>query len=90
MGCSAETEASFETIVFLANKVDELNLNSIMQIESSDGRIANTVKEATTSKNQKILTMDSMQSITGNDVKNGVTYYSIMENNLKVLDEALD
>ncbi len=89
VGCSAETEASFETILFLANKVDELGLTSIMQIESADGRIAETVKQATESKDQQILTMDSMQSATMKDVEDGTTYLSIMENNLEVLKEAL-
>lgn len=89
VGCSAETEASFETILFLANKVDELELSCIMQIESADGRIAETVKQATSAQNQQILTMDSMQSATMNDVKNGTTYLSIMEKNLEVLKEAL-
>lgn len=89
VGCSAETEASFETILFLANKTDELGLTSIMQIESADGRIAETVKQTTASKDQQILTMDSMQSATMNDVKAGTTYLSIMEKNLKVLKDAL-
>lgn len=89
VGCSAETEASFKTIVFLANKVDELGLKSILQIESADGSIAKTIKNNTKSKNQKILTLDSIQSATSKDIENGTTYISIMKNNLKVLKEAL-
>ncbi len=89
VGCSAETEASFETIVFLANKVDELDLHAIMQIESADGKIARTIKESTASKDQAILTMDSMQSTTSADVANGASYLTIMEQNLAVLAEAL-
>lgn len=89
VGCSAETEASFKTILFLANKADELGISSILQIESADGRIAETVKLATSAKNQQVLTMDSMQSATMKDVKNGTTYLSIMEKNLEVLKEAL-
>ncbi len=88
-GCSAETEASFQTIIFLAGKVDELGLNSIMCIEGSNVSIANTIRENTASKDQKILTLDSMQSTTAEDVKNGVTYLSIMQSNLSVLKEAL-
>ena len=88
-GCSAETEASFETITFLANKVDELGLKSILKIESSDGGIANTVKNATQNKNQTILTMDSIQSATTKEYNNGRNYLSIMEQNLSVLTEAL-
>ena len=89
VGCSAETEASFETILFLANKVDELGLSSVLQIETADGTIANTIVENTTEKNAKVLTLDSMQSTTSEDVNAGATYYSIMENNLEVLEEAL-
>ncbi|MCR5153300.1 MAG: metal ABC transporter substrate-binding protein [Lachnospiraceae bacterium] len=89
VGCSAESEASFETITFLAGKVDELGLTTILQIESADGKIANTIKENTKTKDQEILTLDSMQSVTSEDVKNGATYLGIMEENLKVLKKAL-
>ena len=89
IGCSAESEASFETIAFLANKVDELGLTCIMKIESSDGGIANTVKNATKDKNQTILTMDSIQSATTKEYANGRNYLSIMQNNLGVLTQAL-
>lgn len=88
-GCSAESEASFETIAFLADKVDELGLRTIMQIESADGKIANTIKNTTKAKDQTILTLDSMQSVTAGDVEKGVTYLSIMEKNLDVLKQAL-
>ena len=88
-GCSAETEASFETIVFLANKVDELGLHSVMTIEGKDHSIAETIVRTTKTKDQTVRTMDSMQGTTGNDVKNGSTYLSIMENNLSVLKDAL-
>ncbi|WP_090172858.1 metal ABC transporter substrate-binding protein [Eubacterium oxidoreducens] len=89
VGCSAESEASFETITYLAQKVDELGLSSILQIESSDGKIAQTIKENTTNKDQQILTLDSMQSTTAEDADNGVTYLSTMESNLEVLTQAL-
>ena len=89
VGCSAETEASFETVSFLAKKVDELNLPCVLTIEGAQHKIAETIVQNTTAKNQKILTMDSMQSATSQDVKNGTTYLSIMEKNLSVLKEAL-
>ena len=89
VGCSAETEASFETIKFLANKVDELGLNVILKIESSDGGIAKTVKDATTNKNQTIMTMDSLQSASTKEYKAGRNYLSVMEQNLTVLKDAV-
>ncbi len=89
VGCSAETEASFETITFLAGKVDELSLHSVMTIEGADHRIAETIVQNTADKDQQILSLDSMQSTTKKDVENGVTYLSVMESNLEVLKEAL-
>lgn len=89
VGCSAESEASFETIVFLSQKVDELNLKAVMTIEGPNHKIAETIKENTGSKDQVILSMDSMQSVTSKDVKDGASYLSIMEKNLDVLKEAL-
>ncbi len=89
VGCSAETEASFETIVFLAEKVNELELGVVLVIESSDQTIANTVITSTTDKDQTILVMDSMQSTTAQDIAQGATYLSIMESNLEVLKAAL-
>ncbi len=89
VGCSAESEASFETISFLSGKVDELNLKYVMTIDGSDKKIANTIIQNTKSKNQKILTLDSMQSVSETSIKNGTTYLSVMESNLAVLQEAL-
>lgn len=89
-GCSAETEASFETIVFLADKVNELGLKAIMQIESSDGSIAKTIRDNTKSKDQEILTLDSMQSVTQKQLSDGETYLNIMQDNLEVLKKALE
>ena len=88
-GCSAESEASFETISFLAQKIDELGLKYVMTIEKSDQKIAKTIIENTQNKDQSILTLDSMQSTTSADVANGMTYLSIMEGNLNILKEAL-
>lgn len=88
-GCSAETEASFETISFLSNKVDELNLSSVLTIENTQHKIAETIVANASKKNQQVLTMDSLQSTSFEDSKNGITYLSIMEKNLEVLKEAL-
>lgn len=89
VGCSAETEASFETITFFAGKIDELGLHTVLTIEKSDQKIARTVIENTKNKDQQILAMDSMQSTTSEDVKNGTTYLSTMESNLEILKQAL-
>ena len=88
-GCSAETEASFRTIVFLAQKTDELGLPAVMTIEGAHHKIAETIVENTSAKDQKILTLNSMQGTTTADVQSGATYLSIMEENLDVLKQAI-
>lgn len=89
VGCSAETEASFETISFLARKADELDLPAVITIEGSDKKLAETIVKNTASENMKILTMDSMQAATSKDAAEGITYISVMRKNLEVLREAL-
>lgn len=88
-GCSAESEASFNTIVFLAGKLDELGLKSVCQIENGNGKIAKTVIANSKTKNATILTFDSLQSTTAKQIKKGATYLGTMEKNLSVLKEAL-
>ena len=88
-GCSAESEASFKTIVFLSEKVNELGLNSVCQIESGNGKIAKTVISNSKNKKAKVLTFDSLQSTTAKQIKKGATYLGAMEKNLEVLKEAL-
>ncbi len=89
-GCSAESEASFQTIVFLAQKVDELGLPAVLTIEHPKTKIAETVVSTSQAKNARILSMDSMQGTTEADIQAGTTYLSVMEANLEVLKEALN
>ena len=86
-GCSAETEASFETVMFLSNKVDELKLPYVLTIDGTKHKIAETVISNTKSKNQKILVLDSMQSTTLN---NNTSYLAIMQKNLETLKTVLN
>lgn len=88
-GCSAETEASFDTVSFLAGKMDALGLPCVLTIEGTQHKIAETIVQNTAQKNQQILTVDSMQAVTANDASSGVSYLSIMEKNLSVLKKAL-
>ena len=88
-GCSAETEASFETVAFLSAKTDELGLKYILKTETAATKIAETVIANTKEKNQQILVLDSMQSVGIKDAMNGTTYLSVMEKNLETLKKAL-
>lgn len=85
-GCSAESEASFETITFLIEKTNELGIEYLIILENSDGKLADTIADETEAK---ILTLNSCQSVTSTEIENGKTYLSVMEENLSVLTEAL-
>ena len=88
VGCSAESEASFETVTFLAGKMDSLQLPAIITIDGSNGKIARTILEASKkSRNAQVLTLNSMQSVKENQA--GEDYLSIMKSNLEVLKQAL-
>ena len=90
VGCSAESEASFETVAFLAGKMDSLSLPAIFTIEGGNGKIARTILDASKkSKDVEILTLNSMQSVTDAQIKEGLDYLSIMQSNLDVLKKAL-
>ena len=90
VGCSSETEASFETVAFLSKKVDELGLNYIVVVDGSTQDVARTVLESTKARSQNIIVLDSMQAVGMNRINNGETYLTIMENNLTVLEEVLN
>ena len=87
-GCSAETEASFKTVTFLAGKVDETGTKAILTIDGSDEKLAVTIKDNTKDKNQEILQMDSMQSVKISESED-YNYINVMLKNLTVLKQAL-
>ena len=89
-GCSAETEASFETIKFLSDKLTELRLPAVMVIDDSNQKMAKTIISTSDNKDAQILSLNSMQSATLKNFNNGETYLGIMESNLKVLSKALN
>ena len=84
VGCSAETEASFETVKFLADKIKALDSKTILTIENSDGKIAKTIIETSGKTDVKIEALDSMQSC-GDELD----YLSVMTGNLEKLKAAL-
>lgn len=88
-GCEAETEASFETVMFLAGKVDELGLAAVLTTESPVPRLAKTVVSNTARNDAAVLILDSMQSVTPEAVGYGAAYLPTMEQNLSILKEAL-
>ena len=88
-GCSSESEASFETVMLLAQKIDELDLHNVITIENRSHQIPETVIESTKTKDQNILEMNSLQSVSETQIQEGLTYLGVMQSNLDVLKTAL-
>lgn len=86
-GCSTDTEASASTVAFLTNKVKEDQIPVIFHIELSNNKIAESIAEAT---GAKILQLNAVHNVTKEDFEKGETYLSLMEKNLKPLEEALN
>lgn len=89
-GCSAESEASFATILALVRHVEENSLPYVMVLENSTQGIAKQVIDNTKSKDQGILVLNSLQSVTREDIGNGATYLGLMKEDLAVLKTALN
>ena len=88
-GCSAETEASFETVRFLAEKADEIGARNILTIETGNQKLAETIINNTQTGDQGSLVMNSIQSVNAEEVKAGLSYLEVMRENLEVLKQAL-
>lgn len=83
-GCSAETEASFSTIISLSNVMKENDLSKVYILEKSNPKMAEQIISTSGCK-AEIRTLDSMQSVSAEDISAGATYIGIMEKNLEAL-----
>ena len=81
-GCSSETDADFEKVLSLAQTIDNQGVNTLFIIEGGTDTLAKTIISNTIDKNQQILTLDSMQSVTKKDIESGKNYIDVMKKNL--------
>ena len=88
-GCSADTDASFEVVAKLVEKVDELGKETILVLENSNQSVAETVVKNTEKKTAKIAVMNSCQSIGEEEIRKGASYLEIMTKNLDAFEKAL-
>ncbi len=88
-GCSADTDASFEVVARLVEKVNEFDKETILVLENSNQSVADTVIKNTEKKTAKIAIMNSCQSIGEYEIRQGASYMEIMTKNLDAFSEAL-
>jgi zinc transport system substrate-binding protein len=85
-GCSTETECSAATIAFLVKKVRTEKIPVVFHIELSNEKIADTICEETGA--EKLL-LHAVHNISQRDFDRGESYYKLMSQNVKNLQEAL-
>ncbi len=88
-GCSAECDASFATVVSLVETLKNAGLPAILVTETGKQDLAETVIRESGRTDAEVLVLHSCQSVTKEEIESGVTYLSIMEENLSVLCVAL-
>ena len=86
-GCSSDTQASPDLILNLIEVVKSNNLKYILQLEGSDGKIAQGVANGC-GGNIRVLEINSCQSIGGDKVN--ISYIDIMTSNLETIRMALN
>lgn len=86
-GCSTESDVSAKTMLFLIDKVKEEKLQAVYYIEFGAKKIADAVAKETETKP---LLFHSCHTVSKEDFKNGVTYLSLMEQNLENLKRGLN
>lgn len=92
-GCSSETEASFETVAFLAEKLKEENITAVLTLENEQDSFAGSLAQTIINNagvTAQVLSLNSMQSVTRAQITEGMTYYSVMEENLEILRKAMN
>lgn len=85
-GCSSETEPSAATIAFLTKKVEEDQIPVVLYLELSNHKIADAIAETTGTRTAML---HSCHNISKDEVEEGVSYLSLMKQNLEVLKGAL-
>ncbi len=86
-GCSSNEEVSLSTVSFLIERVREEQLPCVFTIEFSDGRIAQTIADAT---GCGVLTLHSCHNVSREDFDAGVTYLDLMRQNVENLRKAVE
>lgn len=89
-GCSSESDASFLMITSLADKLKQFKLPAVVALKGRSHNIPESVLSVAAVDGVKVVTVDSMESLTSKDRASGITYASVMEDNLDSFRQALN
>lgn len=86
-GCGEGAEPSAKKIKEIIDTINNEKIPVIFYEELSAGKIANMIADET---NAKALVFNTAHNVTSSELENGVTYVSIMRENLNKIKEALN
>lgn len=86
-GCTAQSEPSAKTIAFLMDTIRDSKIPVVFYTEFASRKAAVLIAQETGSKP---LLLHSAHNVTTEEMEGGITYLSIMRNNLENLREALN
>lgn len=85
-GCASQTEPSPTTIVQLCDIINRNGLHCVFYTETSQSSVPKVISKAT---GAEPIMLHSCHTVTEKQLKNGVSYLGLMEENLEKLKEAL-
>lgn len=85
-GCSTETEPSTKKIAEIIDYINENDINVVYYEELTEPTVAKSISEAT---GAKMLLLHSCHNVTQEELDEGVSYLSLMQQNLKNIEEGL-
>ena len=86
-GCGSNAEPSVSKILEVEEKIKKENIPVIFYESLSEGTVAKSIAKDT---NTTPLVFSSVHTVSSEDIQNGATYISVMENNLNNLKKALN
>ena len=87
-GCTTDVDADFDTVLGLIKEAEEHSVRYVAITETADGALARTVAQSAKG-NIEIIVMNSLQSVTQKQLKDGISYLRVMEDNLTALKTAI-
>jgi zinc transport system substrate-binding protein len=88
-GCSAETDAGFQTIMRLSKNLNDLDTSFIYILEGGDERIAQKTIETAKKKDVAILRLNSLQNVPLKKLSSLGGYLEVMKKNIEELKKSV-
>ena len=87
VSCGSEGDASAATVAHLVDTVKQQQLSAVLHIEFSNKNVANAIAETA---GVEMKQLHSCHNVTKEELQNGISYLTLMEQNIETLNEVLN